>query len=131
MVAALFVNNPKIAGRIFGLRFGEIREGCAGDVVIFDYMPPTPLDGTNLFGHLVFGLSQSAVDSTIVGGRVLMENKRLATEPGRGARERARARAGKGIMETIVTKTLLVKSPCEHRRICLSVCNPEPQSFRG
>ena len=39
--------------------------------------PPTPLDETNLFGHLVFGLSQSAVDSTIVGGRVLMENKRL------------------------------------------------------
>jgi putative selenium metabolism protein SsnA len=77
VVAALFVNNPKIAGRIFGLRFGEIREGCAGDVVIFDYTPPTPLDETNLSGHLVFGLSQGAVDSTIVGGRVLMENKRL------------------------------------------------------
>lgn len=77
VVAALFVNNPIIAGRIFGLRFGEIREGWAGDVVIFDYTPPTPLDETNLFGHLVFGLSQSAVDSTIVGGRVLMENKRL------------------------------------------------------
>jgi putative selenium metabolism protein SsnA len=77
VVAALFVNNPKIAGRIFGLRFGEIREGCAGDAVIFDYTPPTPLEGANLFGHLVFGLSQSAVDSTIVGGRVLMENKRL------------------------------------------------------
>ncbi len=77
VVAALFVNNPIIAGRIFGLRFGEIREGCAGDVVIFDYTPPTPLDEINLFGHLVFGLSQSAVCSTIVGGRVLMENKRL------------------------------------------------------
>jgi cytosine/adenosine deaminase-related metal-dependent hydrolase len=77
VVNALFVNNPKIAGRIFGLRFGEIREGCAGDVVIFDYIPPTPLDGTNLFGHLVFGLSQSAVDSTIVGGKVLMTNKKL------------------------------------------------------
>jgi cytosine/adenosine deaminase-related metal-dependent hydrolase len=77
VVGALFVNNPKIAGRIFGLRFGEIREGCAGDVVIFDYTPPTPLEETNLFGHLVFGLSQSAVCSTIVGGRVLMENKKL------------------------------------------------------
>ncbi len=77
VVAALFVNNPKIAGRIFGLHFGEIREGCAGDVAIFDYTPPTPLDDTNLFGHLVFGLSESAVDSTIVGGRVLMQNKKL------------------------------------------------------
>jgi putative selenium metabolism protein SsnA len=77
VAAALFVNNPIIAGRIFGLPFGEIREGCPGDVAVFDYTPPTPLDDTNLSGHLVFGLSESAVDSTIVGGRVLMENKRL------------------------------------------------------
>jgi cytosine/adenosine deaminase-related metal-dependent hydrolase len=77
VVAALFVNNPKIAGQIFGLPLGEIREGCAGDVAVFDYIPPTPLDETNLFGHLVFGLSESAVDSTIVGGRILMKNKKL------------------------------------------------------
>ena len=34
----------------------------------------------NSFGHLVFGLSQAPVDTTIVGGRVLMENKRLALD---------------------------------------------------
>ena len=60
------------------LRFGEIREGAAGDIAIFDYDPPTPLDDTNLFGHLVFGISQACCDTTIVGGRVLMENKKLA-----------------------------------------------------
>ncbi|TAK95693.1 MAG: putative aminohydrolase SsnA [Verrucomicrobia bacterium] len=78
VTSALFTNNPKIAERIFGLRFGEISEGAAGDIAIFDYDPPTPLVDSNLFGHLVFGISQACCDTTIVGGRVLMENKKLA-----------------------------------------------------
>ena len=44
VTSALFANNPRIAGRIFGLRFGEICEGAAGDIAIFDYDPPTPLE---------------------------------------------------------------------------------------
>lgn len=75
---ALFTSNARIAARHFGLRFGEIRPGAVGDVAIFDYDPPTPLDDSNLLGHLVFGISQATADTTIVGGRVLMENKRLA-----------------------------------------------------
>ena len=51
-----------------------------GDVVVIDYDPPTPLDGSNSFGHMVFGISQAAVDTTIVGGEVLMENKRLTLD---------------------------------------------------
>jgi cytosine/adenosine deaminase-related metal-dependent hydrolase len=56
---------------------GEIREGAAGDIAVFDYDPPTPLEDANMFGHVVFGLSQAAVDTTIVGGRVLMEHRKL------------------------------------------------------
>ena len=80
VVSALLYNNPKIAERSFGLPLGELREGCPGDVVVIDYDPPTPLDAGNTFGHIVFGMSQSAVDTTIVGGRVLMENKRLTLD---------------------------------------------------
>jgi len=88
---ALFVANAEIAARSFGLRFGKIRAGTAGDLAIFDYDPPTPLDETNLFGHLVFGLSQAAADTTIVGGRILMENRMLALNLDE-ARINARAR---------------------------------------
>lgn len=77
VVNALLANNAGIAGRIFGLRLGEIREGAAGDIAVFDYDPPTPLEDTNVLGHVVFGLSQAAVDTTIVGGRVLMEHRKL------------------------------------------------------
>jgi putative selenium metabolism protein SsnA len=77
VTSALLANNAAIAGRIFGLRFGELREGGAGDVAIFDYGPPTPLGSANALGHVVFGLSQAQVDTTIVGGRVLMEHRKL------------------------------------------------------
>lgn len=80
VVSALLFNNPKIAERSFGLPLGELREGCPGDVVVIDYDPPTPLEASNTFGHMVFGISQAAVDTTIVGGRVLMENKRLTLD---------------------------------------------------
>ncbi len=73
---ALLVNNAKIANRYFkGL--GELKEGFAADVILMDYIPPTPMDAGNFAGHLIFGVSQSAVDTTIAGGRVLMEGKRL------------------------------------------------------
>jgi cytosine/adenosine deaminase-related metal-dependent hydrolase len=80
VVTALFGNNPQIATRALGLPLGELRVGRVGDVVIVDYDPPTPLEAGNAFGHLVFGISQAAVDTTIVGGRVLMENKRLTLD---------------------------------------------------
>jgi len=80
VTAALAANNPRIAKRIFGQTFGTISEGAAGDVVLINYDPPTPIDDSNSLGHLVFGISQAAVDTTIVGGRVLMEGKNLTLD---------------------------------------------------
>jgi putative selenium metabolism protein SsnA len=74
---ALLTGNPAIAERVWGLPLGRIREGGPADVILIDYDPPTPLDAGSVLGHLVFGVSQSTVDTTIVAGRVLMENKDL------------------------------------------------------
>ncbi len=73
----LFNNNAKIAKNVFGIPVGAIQEGFVGDVILVDYHPPTPLDETTALGHLVYGISQSFVDTTIVNGKVLMENKKL------------------------------------------------------
>lgn len=88
---ALFRANAEVAGRIFGRRFGAIQPGCVGDLAIFDYDPPTPLDDQSALGHVVFGLSQAVVDTTIVGGRILMANRRLRLDLDE-ARVHARAR---------------------------------------
>jgi putative selenium metabolism protein SsnA len=73
---ALIENNPKIANRYFG-GLGEIKEGYYADIILIDYMPCTPLENENFYSHLVFGISQSAVDTTIANGKILMENKKL------------------------------------------------------
>jgi putative selenium metabolism protein SsnA len=91
VTGALFAGNAEIARRCFGLSFGEICEGAAGDIALFDYDPPTPLDDSNLFGHILFGISQARADTTIVGGRVLMEHGKIALNLDE-ARINARAR---------------------------------------
>lgn len=73
---ALLVNNAKIANRYFK-NVGELKAGYAADIAVIDYIPPTPMDATNFAGHLIFGISQAAVDTTIAAGKVLMENKEL------------------------------------------------------
>ena len=42
-----------------------------------DYHAPTPLNDDTVLGHIIFGISQATVDTTICGGKVLMAGKRL------------------------------------------------------
>lgn len=73
----LFVNNPLIAERIFNTKFGKIEKGSVADLVLIDYNSPTPINSDNIYGHLVFGISQEMVDTTICAGKILMKNKKL------------------------------------------------------
>ncbi len=75
-VEMLIRNNIRICGRYFE-KVGELKEGWWADMILIDYPPPTPLTAANFPGHLVYGLAQGRVDTTIVGGQVLMKNRRL------------------------------------------------------
>jgi putative selenium metabolism protein SsnA len=77
---SLFVRNPELASRLWGFPIGTLEEGAAADLILVDYHPPTPLNGDTVLGHLIFGLSQATVDTTICAGRVLMAGKRLAID---------------------------------------------------
>jgi putative selenium metabolism protein SsnA len=95
-LSTLLLGNARIANRHFPIRLGELREGSAADLVLIDYLPATPLDESTFLGHLTFGISQAVVDTTIVGGTVLMKGRRLEidldeAEVAAKARERARA----------------------------------------
>jgi putative selenium metabolism protein SsnA len=74
---ALFVQNPELATHLWGFPIGVLQEGGAADVILVDYHAPTPLTDETMRGHLVFGIAQSAVHTTICGGRILMEAGRL------------------------------------------------------
>lgn len=77
IASTLFFNNAKIANRYWNTPLGKIEEGAAGDIVLIDYNPPTLLDENTVLGHLIFGISQADTDTTIVNGKVLMENRKL------------------------------------------------------
>ena len=80
LAGTLFVENPKIASRLWGFQIGTLAEGAAADVVLVDYLPPTAVNDSTVLGDLVFGVSQAVVDTTISGGRVLMEGRKLAID---------------------------------------------------
>jgi len=77
IASTLFFNNAKIANRFWNTPLGKIEEGAAGDIILIDYNAPTPLDENTVLGHLIFGISQADTDTTIVKGKVLMENRKL------------------------------------------------------
>lgn len=73
----LLFNNPKIANKLFNVRVGEISVGAAADIILVDYIPPTPFSINNFYGHFNFGIVGAPVDTTIAGGKILMYKKRL------------------------------------------------------
>ena len=42
-----------------------------------DYQPPTPLSTGNFLGHLIFGLVDAVVDTTVCRGKLLMRGKKI------------------------------------------------------
>lgn len=91
----LYGNNPEIASNLFGGKLGELTEGAWADVIVVDYVPPTPLGPDNWSGHLLFGVSGRSVETTVINGRVRMLDRKLIDidEEGIGERSRELARA--------------------------------------
>lgn len=75
--AMLLDNNPKIVQRVAGWRAGEIAKGAPADIILIDYLPPTILNENNFLGHLIFGIVDATVDTTICDGKILMRGKKL------------------------------------------------------
>lgn len=73
----IFVNNRKIVERYFARPLGVIETGGYADIIISDYDPPTPLNQTNFYGHILFGVSGGRIVTTIVNGKVLMRDREI------------------------------------------------------
>ncbi|HXL37844.1 MAG TPA: putative aminohydrolase SsnA [Ktedonobacteraceae bacterium] len=91
-----FQHNSRIMDAVFNPfspnfpRVGQLSIGAAADIVLLDYLPPTPLTSGNFPWHLIFGIDGHQVNSTMVNGRWLMRNRQLLTVD--EARIHARAR---------------------------------------
>jgi putative selenium metabolism protein SsnA len=67
----------RAAGRSFGEPLlGQITPGAPADLTVVSYGSPTPLSGSNLGGHWVFGLSAQHVRDVIVAGELVIADGR-------------------------------------------------------
>lgn len=61
--------------RIYGARFGRIEPGYKADLVLAEYCSPTPLVPENIAGHIVFGMGSSVVETVMINGSIVMEDR--------------------------------------------------------
>jgi putative selenium metabolism protein SsnA len=85
-------NNAALANIFFqDAPIGRLIPGAFADIIFIDYHPNTPMTAGNLPWHIIFGVQQSMVTTTIVAGKVLMKDRQLLTldeeEIGAKARE--------------------------------------------
>jgi putative selenium metabolism protein SsnA len=78
LVQMAVYNNAALANSLFG-RLGVLEAGAQADLILVDYHPYTPLTAGNLPWQMVFGFHESMVTTTIVGGQVLMRDRKLLT----------------------------------------------------
>ena len=74
---ALLNTNPRICNRIFAEPRGALTPGQLADVVIYDYIPFTPLEPGTFYGHLLFGLGFSRVRTLVARGEVVVDDGHL------------------------------------------------------
>lgn len=73
----LFDNNKTIVNRLIDGSVGTLKAGEYADVIIVDYNGPTPLNETNLNSHILFGVTGRNVDTTIINGKIVMDERKL------------------------------------------------------
>ncbi|UCF10243.1 MAG: amidohydrolase family protein, partial [Candidatus Bipolaricaulota bacterium] len=72
----LHESNPAIVERALGARVGRLESGYAADVVLLDYVPPTPLRPENALGHMLFGAAAHTlrVRDVMIAGRWVLRD---------------------------------------------------------
>jgi putative selenium metabolism protein SsnA len=73
----LFKENSAIASECMGRPVGKLVPGALADIILVNYDPPTSLHAANLNGHILFGFSGGAVATTIIGGQIVMEDRKF------------------------------------------------------
>ena len=80
MVAQVaFANNTRLAEIFWPQPIGTLEPGAFADIILLDYYPYTPLTDGNFPWHIIFGMDGSQVTHTIVGGKLLMKDRKLLT----------------------------------------------------
>ncbi|MDR1030397.1 MAG: putative aminohydrolase SsnA [Treponema sp.] len=73
----LFKNNKAIMERFIQGKIGTLKKDHYADIIIVDYQGPTPVNENTINSHILFGVSGRHVDTTIINGKIVMNDREL------------------------------------------------------
>lgn len=71
-----YFNQHKFAKQFFP-DFPSLNIGDRADLIIWDYIPPTPFNNENFWGHYLYGVIERPVKTVLQNGNVLMKDFNL------------------------------------------------------
>lgn len=74
-----FAGNAQICSKYFRKDLGVLKAGAYADLITLDYRRFTPLDAGSAGGHILFGMSGSQVNDTMVNGSWVMRDRDILT----------------------------------------------------
>jgi cytosine/adenosine deaminase-related metal-dependent hydrolase len=80
IVQMAVINNRELVKCILpDAEVGILKVGADADLIFVDYLPFTDVTEGNLPWHIVFGMQESMITSTMVHGKFLMKDRKLTT----------------------------------------------------
>ena len=70
-IETLLLTNRTFAGLCFAGKPGILERSAKADIVVFDYIPVTPINKNNYLDHLLFGMSATSVNMVMVNGKFI------------------------------------------------------------
>ncbi|MFA6776104.1 MAG: putative aminohydrolase SsnA [Sphaerochaetaceae bacterium] len=67
----------KLLEKYFPIKLGRIEAGYTADLDILDYHSPTPLVAENAASHFIWGMSSNCVETVLVNGKIVMEERKF------------------------------------------------------
>lgn len=68
-----YFNQHKFAKQYFA-DFPTLNVGDRADLIIWDYIPPTPLNQNNFWGHYLYGIIERQVKTVLQNGKILLSD---------------------------------------------------------
>jgi len=72
----VYVNQLRFVKNFFP-DFTQLNVNDRADMIVWDYIPPTPFTDDNFWGHFIYGILESRIRDVIHNGNVLMKNFEL------------------------------------------------------
>ncbi len=74
-ILGMAAGGARLLSRCFPKPLGKLQKGYAADMVISDYLHPTPLVPENIAGHFIFAMGPHHVRTVLINGSVVMEDR--------------------------------------------------------